>query len=182
MGIWQRLTGVKQDGPAPPPISQTSAKQSKTSVDDEATVTKTKENMQMPDDLITSDNLSPELLKAVFDAAFMEAKLDDDGEIIVQDAVKVRLKVNQERKDRIRFVSLFGFKSDSSQLARLQCANQINAEYIMVCASAEEDLLFFRYDLMVAGGVTKKALVMAVKRFATIPQGAVAEHGKDIVE
>lgn len=182
MGIWQRLTGVKQDGPAPTPISQTSAKESKTSGDDEATVTKTKENMQMPDDLITSDNLSPELLKAVFDAAFMEAKLDDKGELIVEDAVKVRLIVNQERKDRIRFISLFGFKSDSSQLARLQCANLINAEYIMVCASAEEDLLFFRYDLMVAGGVTKKALVMAVKRFATIPQDAVADHGKDIVE
>jgi hypothetical protein len=136
----------------------------------------------MPDDLITSDNLSPELLKAVFDAAFMEAKLTDDGTILVADAINVRVIVNKERKDRIRLISVFAFKNDSSQLARLQCANQINAEYIMVCASAEKNLLFFRYDLMVTGGVTKKALVMAVKRFAGIPQGAVADHGKDIVE
>lgn len=135
----------------------------------------------MPDDLITSDNVSPDLIKAVFDAAFMDARLDDDGEVVVQDAVKVRMRVNEERKDRIRFLTAFKFTSDSSGLARLECANQINAEYIMVCASAEGDFLFFRYDLLVMGGVTKKALVMAVKRFATIPQQAVADFGKNIV-
>ncbi len=62
------------------------------------------------------------------------------------------------------------------------CANKINEEYILVCASAEKDLLFFRYDIMVAGGITKKALVLLVKRFASIPQSAVAEHGQGIVK
>ena len=182
MGIWERLTGVKQHGPSPPQNSQSSGRESKTITGDVKTSTNTKENMQMSEDLITSDNLSTEMLKAVFDAAFMETKVDNDGEIIVQEKLKVRVRVNEERKDRIRLLSIFGFKSDSSPLARLQCVNQINVEYIMVCASAEQNLLFFRYDLMVAGGLTKKALVMAVKRFATIPLGAVADHGKDIVE
>lgn len=183
MGIWQRLTGSGHSAPAPAQKSEGPVpKHEMNDHGADSTKHNQKEKTQMQEDLITAENLSPELLKSVFDAAFMETKLDADGEIIVQDEVKVRVQVNQERKDRVRLLSAFGFKSDSQPLARLQCANQINAEYIMVCASAEEDILFFRYDLLVAGGVTKKALVMAVKRFASIPQGAVTDHGKEIVK
>ena len=182
MGIWQRLSGARQHAGGPYQTSKHAAPECAAETGDKASATNPKENTQMQDDLITSENLTPELLKAMFDAAFMEAKLDDDGEVIVHDEVRVRVKVNMDRKDRIRFLTAFGFKSGSQPLARLQCVNQINAEYIMVCASAEEDLLFFRYDLMVAGGVTKKAVVMAVKRFASIPREAVLHHGKEIVE
>lgn len=135
----------------------------------------------MPETLITSENLSPELLKSVFDAAFMEASLEKDGEIIVQEDIRVRIRVN-EGKDRIRLASIFGFTPNSQPLARLECANLINSNYIVVCATAEENLLFVRYDLMVAGGITGKALVMAVKRFGSIPRKAIADYGKEIVE
>ena len=136
----------------------------------------------MLNEQITSDNLSAELLKSVFDAAFMDATLDEDGEIVVKEAVNVRVRVNMEQKDRIRFLSVFGFKDDSSPLARLECVNRINSEYILICASVQEDLLLFRYDLWVQGGIEKKALVMALKRFSSIPQDAIVDHGSEIVE
>ncbi|WP_300668326.1 YbjN domain-containing protein [Desulfoluna sp.] len=135
----------------------------------------------MQSEMITADNLSPELLKSVFDSAFMEATMENGGDITVQEAVKVRVKVN-ERKNRIRFMSVFGFKENAKQAAQLECVNLINSEYIMVCASAEENLLFFRYDLGVVGGLTKKALVMAVKQFAEIPHQAVTDHGQELVD
>ena len=52
----------------------------------------------------------------------------------------------------------------------------------MIRASVHDELLVFDYDFYIVGGITKKALVMALKRFATIPRGAVAEHGQGIVE
>jgi hypothetical protein len=139
------------------------------------------EKEQMPDDLITSDNVSPELVKSVFDAAFMDATIDSDGDVLVKDAVRVFVRM-PEKKDRLRLFCLFGFKSNASQTAQLQCVNLINAEYIMICASAQNSKLVFRYDLLIGSGITKKTLVHAVKRFAMIPQEAVADHGKEIVE
>ena len=136
----------------------------------------------MQDDLITPDNLSPELVKSVFDAAFMDATLDDDGQVIVQDAISVRVRANNEQKDRIRFIGVFGFKEDSTFLSRLECVNKINNEYIMIRATVHEQLLIFDYDFWIVGGITKKALVTGLKRFATIPHDAVADHGQGIVE
>ncbi len=83
----------------------------------------------MQDELITSDNLSPELLKSLFDAAYMEPTVDKDAEIILQEAdVDVRVIADMENKDRIHFMTVFGFKEDSKPLARLECANRINKE------------------------------------------------------
>ncbi len=126
-------------------------------------------------------NVSSDLVKSVFDAAFMDASIDSDGDVLVKNAVRVFVRV-PEKKDRLRMFCLFGFKSNSSLAAQLQCVNMINAEYIMVCASAQNGKLIFRYDLLIGSGITKKTLVMALKRFAMIPQEAVADHGKEIVE
>jgi hypothetical protein len=188
MGIWRKLFGSDQ-GATVPPQAQTSldSRQGKNVKEVDSNNNTEKEDLQMQNELITSDNLSPELLKSVFDSAFMEATLDDDGEVIVQDAIRVRVRANMERKDRIRFISIFGFKDDSKPLSRLECVNRINSEYVMVRAvsyenSAHEKLLIFDYDFWIVGGITKKALVMALKQFATIPHDAVADHGQGIVE
>ena len=135
----------------------------------------------MQEELITTDNISQELLKSVFDAAFMDPTVDGDGDILIKDDVKVYVRLG-DKKDRIRFICQFGFTEDSSPLARLQCVNLINTEYIMARAHVTDTTLIFNYDLLVSGGLSKKALVMALKRFASIPRDAVADHGKGIVE
>jgi hypothetical protein len=59
----------------------------------------------------------------------------------------------------------------------------VNKEYAIVRATVgQNDALRFTYDILVSGGITKKALVLAVKRFCEIPHSAVARLGEDIVE
>ncbi len=181
MGLWQKFFGAKQHAPTSSLPSNDAEPEREIKTGKELTSSNRMENTQMQEELITSENLNIELVKSVFDSAFMDATLDD-GEVIVQDAIRVRIKVNQERKDRINLYCVFGFKSTSSQIARLQCANQINVDYLMVRAAVIDDILLFSYDLIVTGGITKKELVMTLKRFAGIPQAAVREFGNDIVE
>ncbi len=53
----------------------------------------------MQDDLITTENISGPLLQSLFEDAYMDAQLDDDGEILVKDDVWVR-SIN-DKKDKI---------------------------------------------------------------------------------
>jgi hypothetical protein len=148
------------------------------------------EKSAMSEDMITPENQSIAILKAAFDAAYMDVSLDKDGELKVKDACTVFVKPDLERKNLIRLESYFAFTEGSAMIDRLKCVNQINQEYLVVCASTfvndddDEDiaLLTFRYDLLLDGGMTKKALVLGLKRFAAIPHQAIQEYGGDIVE
>lgn len=64
----------------------------------------------MQDDLITADNLNMELLKSVFDAAYLDSHWDASNHLVVQDKVKVRVTVEPE-KEKISFLTIFTFKS-----------------------------------------------------------------------
>ncbi len=136
----------------------------------------------MPEELLTPENVSEETLKAVFDAAFMETTYDQESGLRVKDDVMCFVMLN-DKKDRVTLLTMFGFHPGVSRLQRLECVNQINNEYIMVRAIVgKNDILRFEYDLPLAGGISKKAFILAVKRFCAIPRNAVADCGKDLVE
>ena len=136
----------------------------------------------MADEFITPENLSKELLKSTLDAALMDTSYDNDGDILVKETISVWILPNVERKDRIKLLSIFGFEAAASHLQRLECVNRINSEYIVVKAYlGPKDTLRFDYDILVSGGITKKAFVLAVKRFCSIPRAAAGEHGGGII-
>lgn len=136
----------------------------------------------MTDELITPENLSKEMLKSVLDAAFMETSYDKDGDLKVKDECNCFVFPNEEHKDRVQLFVMFGFKSGTSELQRLQAVNRINTEYIIVRAAiSNNDVLRFTWDIPIAGGITKKAFVLAVKRFCSIPHDAVADCAGDVV-
>ena len=105
----------------------------------------------------------------------MDTSFDEEGCIRVQDSITCWVIPNKDTKDRIKVFTQFGFKSGASQLQRLEYVDTINRKYIIVKASVgKNDTLMFDYDIMVAGGIKRKAFVLAVKRFCSIPLGACA--------
>jgi len=135
----------------------------------------------MSDDLVTPDNLSKELLKSLFDSAFLETSWDDEGDLRVKDRIRC-FALPSENKDRIRLLAIFGFKDGATPAQRLECVNNINREYIMVRAAiGSNGVLRFDHDIYVKGGVTKKNVVLATKRFLSIPLEAIEDHGKELV-
>lgn len=134
------------------------------------------------DDLITPDNVSNELLLSLFDAAFMETRVDDDGDIQVLDQCGCWVVPSKEKK-RIRLFTFFRFSPSATELQQLTCANEINKSYVIVkTAVGKGGRLTFEHDLSLEGGVTRKAVVLLVKRFCSIPHPAIEDLGKEIIE
>ena len=135
---------------------------------------------EMPD-LITPENVSVEYLKSLFDAAYLEYTTTDKGELRVKERISVLVRLNKEQRT-IKLYSIFGFKPTSSMAQRLECANKINAEYIIIRCSVAGEGIWFEHEFLLDGGLTPKALIQGIKRFAAIPISAINEHGGDLVE
>jgi hypothetical protein len=120
------------------------------------------------------------MIRSVFDSAFMEIVLDSDGDVIVKDTCNVFVLPSKEKK-KISLLAHFGFEPSSSRTERLEAVNKINVEYLFVRASVHEETLRFNYDICLDGGIPKKALVLTLKRFASIPHAAVEDHAMRIV-
>jgi len=144
-----------------------------------STASKGEEIMQ--EELITVDNVTKDMLKSLFDAAFMETTFDKDGDLVVKEKCKCMVLIDKEKR-RVMLMTLFGFKSSAKENDKLVCVNEINRNYIIVRASANDGTLRFSYDISLDGGVSKKALVLLVKRFCSIPHAAVMDYGKEIVD
>lgn len=136
--------------------------------------------MSMTEELITADNVSKELLKSIFEAAFMDVSLDKDGDIVLKEGITMFVFPNKE-KNLIKLVASFGLKPTASLLAKLECINKINKDYIMVSAFIVDDSLRCTYDFSLKGGLLTKAFVPQVKFFAQIVRSAVSDYGQDLL-
>lgn len=137
----------------------------------------------MTDTLLTPENVSKNVLQELFEDALMDVSIDQDGDLLVQEDVKCYVFLN-ESNDRIRLLTLFGISEQADHLRRLECVNAINREYVLVKAYlASEQTLAFEYDIYLKGGVTRKYVAWAVKRFCSIPRKAVSEeYAQGVVE
>ncbi len=136
----------------------------------------------MAEDLVTTENVSKEMLKDLFDAAYMTTSYDSDGDLRVKEEVNCWVLLSSA-KDRIQLMSLFTFTDESTPLQRLECVNKINREFIVVRAAATPGgNLSFTHDILIGSGILKRTLISSIKRFCKIPHQAVSEFGMDIVK
>jgi hypothetical protein len=132
-------------------------------------------------DLITPGNVSVELIKDVF-AAYMDTSFDEDGDLIVKGECHVYINIIPD-KSSIRLMTIFRIRDECSLNARLEAVNKINSDYMIVKAHcSDNNKLIFTYYFMLAGGLTKKALILGVKLFDSIPRIAISDYAKDIIQ
>jgi hypothetical protein len=130
--------------------------------------------------MITSEKVSVELLNDVL-AAYMTTAFDEDGDLMVNGDCQVYVTITPD-KSSVRLMTIFRIKDESTLEARLAAVNKINNDYMIIKAHCTDNSkLVFTYYFMLAGGITKNALVRGVKLFDSIPRSAIYEHAKDIV-
>jgi hypothetical protein len=134
----------------------------------------------MQNEILTPENVSKDVLKAAFDAAFMDISFDSDGDLKLKDEVTCYVFL-REKKDGIRLSSGFGFKEGTTELQQLQLINKINDEWRVVRAyvNHEKRALKFDYEILLAGGITVKNFILSVKKFCGIPRDAIADADKE---
>lgn len=131
----------------------------------------------MQAELFLPDGLSAKTLRAVFDAAMLEVKLDDDGDVIVSD--KYCVIVSPHSNNYIRFCVLFGVRDDAGQEAGNALCNRINNGLIVIRASMHGAMtIALDWYLPVSGGIGKKAVVLAFRKFVDLV-GEISQYDTD---
>jgi hypothetical protein len=134
----------------------------------------------MTADLVTPDNVSIELIRDVYEQAFLDAVLDDEKkQIRLREEVLARAFLS-ESKERLQLMAYYGIKDDALRTDRLELVNRINENYVLVRAGIDDDGdLWFDYCILLKGGVTKKAIVQATRVFLMLVPRAVNECDED---
>ena len=134
----------------------------------------------MATELVTPDNVSIELVREIFEQAYMDATLDEDKkQIRLREEVLARVFLS-ESKERLQVVAYYGIKEDAQRADRLELVNRINENYVLIRAGIDDDGdLWFDYCVLLKGGATKKAIVQAVRVFLMLVPKAVNECDED---
>ena len=131
-------------------------------------------------ELVTPDNVSIEMIRDVYEAAYMEVTLDDEKkQLRIREEVLARAFLS-ESKERLQLVAYYGVKDDAQRIDRLELVNRVNENYVLIRAGIDEDGdLWFDYTILLKGGVTKKAIVQATRVFLMLVPRAVNECDED---
>ncbi len=128
----------------------------------------------------TPETLSNESLKEVFDAAMMDTAVDSDGDLVVHG--QYRVLVNADPNGCIQLTSVFGLREDSDPAMRLELVNRINDKRIIIRASVhEDDILLIDWYLPTRGGIGKKTVVLALRKFEELIASIGDEDADDII-
>lgn len=131
-------------------------------------------------ELVTPENVSIEMIRDIYEAAFMEATLDEEKkQIRIKEEVLARAFL-AESKERLQIVAYYGVKDDAQRIDRLELVNRINEQYVLIRAGIDDDGdLWFDYCVLLKGGITKKAIVQATRVFLMLVPKAVNECDED---
>jgi len=129
--------------------------------------------------------LSASTMKDIFDAAFIDCHLDSDGDLVVDDGLKVFIKAEPQQK----LLKIFALTAPSADRAGLlEFCNRFNDRLIMARASVADNrtsdgdcVLTFDHDHFVLEDETiePKKLVWLVRRFTKIVRDGVAREDVD---
>lgn len=121
----------------------------------------------MATDLFTPETASTEALAAAFDAALFDVAVDPDGDLIVRDRYTTVVALHSA--GLLRFTCVFGVRAGAPEEAGHALCNRINDVLVVVRASLHDaTTLVIDWYLPLSGGIAKKAVVRAFRRFVEI--------------
>jgi hypothetical protein len=133
------------------------------------------------DELIHPEEVNSTLLKQLFDDAYMETSIDSDGDVRIKDKYSCYLRSDAEGK-MLTVYAIFGFSESAEPAGKLEFVNRVNDQVKVVRASVMSDGRFlFDYYIPVDGGITKRAVVVIVRRFLSCIESAMAQDTANVV-
>ena len=130
--------------------------------------------------MITPEKVSVEMLNDVL-AAYMDTSFDEDGDLMVKGECQVYVNIMPD-KSSVRLMTIFRIRDEISLAVRLEAVNKINNDYMIIKAHcSDNNKLIITYYFMLAGGLSKNALVRGVKLFDSIPRAAIYDCAKEII-
>lgn len=135
----------------------------------------------MSDEILFPASATVHELKRLFDGAFMDASIDDDGDLIIEDDYRCFLRPDLDGRF-LAASAIFDASRHSDEQAKMRFVNRVNDGLMMIRASLTSDgRLYFDYYIPIEGGITRKAVVLAVRRFLSYLAAAMEQDTEDVV-
>lgn len=135
----------------------------------------------MSDDFIYPEGIAADVLKKLFEDAYMDVEVDSDGDLIVKDNYRCYLRPDPDGR-LISIYAIFGANQAAASPDKLAYINKVNDQVKLIRASVSANgKFFFDYYLSVEGGVSKRAIVLAVRRFFSCLGSALREDTDNVV-
>jgi hypothetical protein len=107
--------------------------------------------------------------------------VDTDGDLIVKDNYRCYLRPDQDGR-LISIYAIFSGNPASAEVDKLAYINRVNDQVKLIRASVSTNgKFFFDYYLSVEGGISKRAIVLAVRRFFSCLGSALREDTGNVV-
>ncbi len=137
----------------------------------------------MSDGLVTPETVSKDMLKSMFDAAFMEASFDEFGDLMIVDGgVQSFVFISPDSRG-IKVMALFEAAPTAQRVDLLEFANHINEVYPIVRTTLSPDsrAISFEHFICLPGGVPQMTIVQAARLFVRVTRDAVSKHGNELI-
>jgi hypothetical protein len=133
------------------------------------------------EEILNAEGVNTDVLKEMFDAAYMETSIDSDGDVKIKEKYSCYLRPDPDGR-LIAVYAIFGAQPEAAQQAKLEFVNRVNDQVKLIRASVMGDgRYFFDYYVAVEGGTTKKAVVLAVRRFLSCIEAAMQQDTDNVV-
>jgi Putative bacterial sensory transduction regulator len=124
-----------------------------------------------PAEIISKDEFTTAKLLEIYNQAYMDADIDEDGEIKLElDGFRLFAAVDSNRGE-MRLFSIFALTPESSPQPCLELCNRINGDLVMIRATlltGPPPRLFLDHYLLTQGGVTGRGIVDTTRRFRSL--------------
>lgn len=130
--------------------------------------------------LFTPENISIESLKNVFDSAFINWSVDEDGDLIVKYTYRCIIRLS-ENKNRLTLKNFFNSNSAMSDSEKLGLINEVNKGFYYLKAVLNSNgVITIEYDISLVGGITAHSIVQNIRNFDVGISGIISADDKNL--
>ncbi|MBE7423108.1 MAG: YbjN domain-containing protein [Zoogloeaceae bacterium] len=129
-------------------------------------------------------NLSRAMVQELIEQAGFEASATEKGDLMLRDSgFSVLVFFPEGRKDYVTLYTCWDFRQELTAMARLECANRINTDYLFVRACiGEEGGLCLGQNIALLNGVSGKYVAMALRTYLAACREIAREHAGVLAE
>ncbi|MFM7675337.1 MAG: YbjN domain-containing protein [Synechococcus sp.] len=125
------------------------------------------------------NQLSDDVLKSIFDAAFIDTEVDDDGDLFVTDDMRVLVEGLPDQ-DCFQFTAYFGIDKKHSRESLLEACNSFNTSYLGLKAGITDgsEAIVFNYAVLMKGGgaIEAKEIIRLFKYFQDVVSASLEDE------
>lgn len=117
-----------------------------------------------PVDIVSKDNLSKDLIKTIFENAYMDIKIKENGDLVLTDSWPIYIDIDQQKRF-LTFSVYWPVVDSASDADKFTLMNTLSKDILCISSyfSDKENLLSIKYDFWIEGGVTVKNIISTEK-------------------